>query len=795
MLDPKRFIALAAVFAAVLASTSVVAEVPPTVRVGVVTDGPWQQNDAIKKLFIKEIVDLTSGDFDVRFPEEIDIRCDYTVESVRAALDRLLNDEDCDMVIALGVIGTNEVCHMGDLPKPVVAPFVIDPELQNMPSDGPASGVKNLSYITSPFNVRRDVDAFMTYATFDTLVVLASGPFVSAVPELNEKIRQATSVTGAFVLEIRVGDSPAEALGKIPAGADAVFMTGLIHLPQDSLQFIIDGINARKLPSFSMMGRVDVERGVLFGLSPDTTFPRFARRVAIHVQQILMGVEPGTLPIAFSGGERLTVNMSTARKIGIFPNWEVITEADLVGVEKKRVEATWGMRSVMDEAMRVNRDLAAAERVVTAGAQDVNQSVSRLLPQVDLTGNATGIDDDRARSSFGSMPERSATVGLAGSQILWSERAWADLSIQKKVQRSREFDYETERLDVALEALNAFLDVLRAKTGERIVRRNLQLSRSNLELARTRRAIGMAGPGEVYRWETAVANSRAEVINANALRNLAEIELNRVLYRPLEQPFATDEFGMDDPDVVRYQEGLLVYFDNPYSFKVLRNFLVEDGLAESPELKALDAVIAARRRALNSSTYSFFSPDLVLFGSIDNRFWKDGEGSDPPLDSIFPGQDDTNWAVGVELQFPLFTSGERVFDRRQNSEELVRLTTQKQAAAQRIEQRIRSALHETGAAYANIRQTRLAADAAGKNLQLIIEEYSFGAVSILNLLDAQASTFSAELRANNAVYDFLIKLMRVERSVGQFYFFASQDVIDAIGERFDHYLEQHPISF
>ena len=54
---------------------------------------------------------------------------------------------------------------------------------------------------------------------------------------------------------------------------------------------------------------------------------------------------------------------------------------------------------------------------------------------------------------------------------------------------------------------------------------------------------------------------------------------------------------------------------------------------------------------------------------------------------------------------------------------------------------------------------------------------------------------AAELRANDAVYDFLIKLMRVERSIGRFYFFASQETVDAIGERFDRYLEEHPITF
>jgi len=749
-----------------------------------VKDGPWEGNDQISRTFVKEIVDLTSGDYNVVFPDELDIVCDFTVDSVRTALNRLLNDRTCDVVLAMGVIAANEVIHMGEMPKPVIAPFIIAPKVQGAPIDGVASGVKNLSYLTSPFNIERDVAAFMRYVEFDTLVVMTTTRYIEAIPQLADRIIEATSVTGAHVILVPVGDSPQAALAAIPQGADAVFLSGFTHLSSSDSQEIIDGINERKLPSFSLLGKIDVERGVLFGLSPDTTFPRFARRVAIHLQQILMGVDAGTLPVAFSGGERLTVNMGTARRIGVFPNWEVITEAELIDTEERRVDATWGMRSIMEEALRINPNLAAVAREVKAGAQNVNSAVSTLLPQIDIEGQALWIDEDRAEAGFGTQPERSLIGGLSGSQIIWSERAWANLSIQKSVQRSREHDYEAARLDIALDALTSLLNVLRAKTSERIVRENLKLTRSNLEMARTRREIGIAGPGEVYRWESAIANVRTEAINANARRNLAEIELNRLIHRPLEQPFATEDVGMDDPDVLRYQEGLLVYFDNPYSFKVLRGFLVEEGLRASPELQALDAAIAAQKRAFDSSTYAFFSPDVVLFGGIDRWLWKDGAGADG-----------IDWNVGIALEFPLLTSGSRVFDRRQQSEELARLKSERLALADRVDQRIRSALHLTGAAYASISQSRDAAEAAFKNLDVIIDSYSQGTVNILNLIDAQTSAFESESRAADSVYEFLIKLMDVERSIGKLYFFAGQEEIDAIGGRFDRYLESHPITY
>ncbi len=67
------------------------------------------------------------------------------------------------------------------------------------------------------------------------------------------------------------------------------------------------------------------------------------------------------------------------------------------------------------------------------------------------------------------------------------------------------------RLDIAQQTATAYLNVLRAKTFERVQKDNLQLTRSNLELARVRRQIGVSGPAEVYRWESQMAIVRQYV--------------------------------------------------------------------------------------------------------------------------------------------------------------------------------------------------------------------------------------------------------------------------------------------
>ena len=104
-------------------------------------------------------------------------------------------------------------------------------------------------------------------------------------------------------------------------------------------------------------------------------------------------------------------------------------------------------------------------------------------------------------------------------------------------------------------------------------------------------------------------------------------------------------------------------------------------------------------------------------------------------------------------------------------EELSRLTLERQATAEQIDRRIRSALHRASASYPNIGLSRDAAEASGKNLELVTDQYVRGLVSIVDLIDAQDSALISEQNAQNAVYDFLVDWMNVGRASGQFDFF------------------------
>ena len=65
--------------------------------------------------------------------------------------------------------------------------------------------------------------------------------------------------------------------------------------------------------------------------------------------------------------------------------------------------------------------------------------------------------------------------------------------------------------------------------------------------------------------------------------------------------------------------------------------------------------------------------------------------------------------------------------------------------------------------------------AARNNLDLVADTYTQGRVSLVDLIDAQTNALNADLGAADAVNDYLLDLMRVERAMGQFMFFVSAE--------------------
>jgi len=756
---------------------------PRRVHIGVVTDGPTERDAGLETAFRREILALLEGEFEVS--DEV-VDGDWTVSGVEAIFDRMLTDPEIDVVLTPGLIASSIAIQRGALPKPVIAPYVVDGQLQGAPLEAGASGVRNLVYVTNPPMLVEDLRTLRELAGFERVVLVGPATAPVAADHVMRNTERVAAELGIRIDVVVSGGSAETTLERIPEDTQAVYLVPLLRLESAEIRALAEGLIERGIPSLSAFWP-DVELGIL-ATNVETAEPdRLARRVALNLQRILLGEDAGTLPVTFERRIKLTVNMLTARAIGVYPSFAMESDANLINVERRRVTRVLSLSGVVHEAMAGNLDLRSFERTVAASREDVREARASLLPQLDFSALGVVIDSDRA-SIFQS--ERTASASLGLSQLLYSDRAWANFDVQRDVMSSREQELAQLRLDTTLAAASAYLNVLRAKTVERISRDNLQLTRQNLERARTRVQIGMANRSEVYRWESELAGNRAEVIQAGANRNVAEIELNRILNSPPEEPFLTTELGLEDPTLITSDARVTAFLHDRWIFRVFRAFNVLEAFGNSPELKQLDAAIRAQERALLSTKRAFFVPDVALQAQLDNRFYEGGAASDDPR--LF---DTWDWQVGIQASIPLFTSGARGAARARAEQELERLRTDRSAVALRIEQRVRSALHQAGSSFAGIDLARQAAAAARKGLELVSDSYARGAVSIIDLLDAQNTAFVAELAAANALYGFLLDLVEAERAVGKFDFFSTPEERAAYFDRLERFVgERQPES-
>ncbi|MFW2368300.1 MAG: TolC family protein [Desulforhopalus sp.] len=745
----------------------------PSFNIGIVTDGPYAYKPDLVAVFTQEIRLMAEGEFLVDFPESMVLEGDSTPGGINRHLDMLLNNPDVDLVLALGTLASTEALKKTDLMKPVVAPFVFDTRLQKAPKDQVGSGVNNLFYLNLGTPLDQELITFRKLVPFKKLGLLLDERDVNGVPAIAKLSKSLGFEHSIDIHLIPVGNSADAAIAQIPEKTKAVMVGPLWQIAPEELKVLSDRLIDKKVAAFAMTNFEYAEMGFFATTMPEGALGQLARQVAINIQEIMLGENPGTLPVVFAKSQKLSINMATARAIGIYPSLDYMTGANLLNEQRDDIERRVTLPQVVDEALAANLDLAAAEREVLAGSYAVGEAKSALLPQIFIGTAGRTIDGDRARLAQGTTPEKAWIGNLSASQQIYSESRWAGYSVEKNLQTGRESSRDTVRLNIIYEASTAYLDVLRRKTIEQLQKDNMQLTQSNLERAQIRLSTGVAGPDELYRWQTKYANDRQVVLRAESATMDSMQGLNRILNRPLLEEFIAEETDLSDPLLIGGNRLFYQLIHNPFYFGKFNAFAVQAGLDASPELKVLDAAIAAQERLIVKSRREYWAPTISLEANVDYLFSGSGEGQ---RNEDLTGLDDTDWQVGVVAQLPLIEGGRKGATLGRNQEQLLQLKTERQGTAERISQRVLQSLNSTRASYPSINLSRDAVDAARRNLLLVSDSYVQGIRSIIDLLDAQNQALNAELDAANAVYNFLIDFMGVQRSIGEFFtFMPSED--------------------
>jgi len=745
-----------------------------TVTVGIVADGAAPAYETLQSRVLEELAALVKGEFVLQLPGAKRYDGAWDAATVAAALQRLEKDPNVDIVLALGVVSGAVAASQPTLARPTFAPILV----RTGASAGVGSGRANLNFLDTGITFGEALERFKKAVAFTDLALILDAAHAAVLEREGAGLSQLAAVQGVRLHLVTDDGSGAALAERIPASCDAVMIALLPRLSEASAKALIEGLKARKLPSYSFDDRLTPAAGILMGnRSPDDAARR-ARRMALNIYGVLRGAKAESQPVHFELKAPLTINMETARAIGFSPSFELTGSALLLHEAVPEGTPRLTLAQAAREALRANLSVIAATLGSAAGNADVAEIRSLLLPQISAGLAHTRYNADNVYVESGFYAETTSAGFLRLEQLLFSDRTLARIEMARKYQTAREAQQHLLELDVVKRAATAFLELLNARERLQIRKEQLGLVRANHELAQGRVDSGVSDPSDLYYWESMIASERGQVLAAEAeVRSRSDL-LNFILGRDVSAAIDPVPVTLEEPELLISRTGVRGLVTDEASLQRLESFFTDEALAHAPELAALEAEAAAETRLLASNRRAYWSPEVAAYGEATHVF---DERRVPA--STFSLEDETNWEVGIALKLPLYEGGARG-DRIDRSRlRLEQLRTQCREARAELRRRVRADLHAMRASHPAMELARQAEEAARKSFELIRENYALGTRPMTDLLVAQNARLNARQAAADARTRFLGDLIALQRDIGIFDFFLDDDAKEAMIER------------
>jgi len=250
------------------------------------------------------------------------------------------------------------------------------------------------------------------------------------------------------------------------------------------------------------------------------------------------------------------------------------------------------------------------------------------------------------------------------------------------------------------------------------------------------------------------------------------------------------------------------YINNTKMKELFRDFLVDEALANLPELKQIDAAIAAQERYLTAAKRTQYIPDIGVSAQADYDFYQGGAGStvepfeiqldpnNPPVTiDMFEEPKDFSWNVAMNATLPISQGGRLSFDKQQAEIDLLKLNEDRYNVSRKLTQQVISLYEVASLSYPKIELSANAAEYALKSYEIVQDSYSHGVVSITQLLDTQQAAVEASLYASISVYTYLIDVLNLQRAMGQFFLLLPYEERANFFYRLDEYITtQHNLN-
>ncbi|MCW8195767.1 TolC family outer membrane protein [Proteobacteria bacterium 005FR1] len=434
---------------------------------------------------------------------------------------------------------------------------------------------------------------------------------------------------------------------------------------------------------------------------------------------------------------------------------------------------------IYQQALENDPQLAADRAALEAGLQADDIARSALLPQISASAQRQETDFESTQAGsqiFGSFvtpaDETISTAlgdsrswGIRLSQPLFDMQAWYGYKQGNVQTKAALTQFQAAQQEFILRVASTYFDVLRAIQALETALAELEALESQLEQTRQRYEVGLTAITEVHEVQARYDSAVAAVVEARGNLGIAYEALEVLTARehdtiaPIE-----DNFPVSNPVPAERSEWVNFALENNYTLKTAQ----------------LNSEIAEYTAKIRKSAHL---PTLGLTaGYSDSETTDESEvvGIDQQTGLPYTREsrreaERDGTSITVELSVPIYSGGRISGQRRQAYYEAMRAQDLFNLTRRETIQTARSAHLAVETRVAQVEALRQAIVSSESALEATQAGYEVGTRTLVDVLLAQQTLYTAERNYYSALYDYIINSLRLKQAAG---ILSPEDVVE-----------------
>lgn len=407
---------------------------------------------------------------------------------------------------------------------------------------------------------------------------------------------------------------------------------------------------------------------------------------------------------------------------------------------------TFTMAGAVEHAMEANPGVEAKILMLEQARMNVGVAQSYFWPRVSVVANTSRIKNYEEVQTYNSdnLTSDNWSKGLRASVSLFAGFAhlhnYEKSRISVEVEKARHMQ---ARLELGSNVQLQFLQLLKFREDLKSAEEAVERIQAQLKAAEEFVKVGMAPYVNVLQNKTELSRAQQQVIRVrNDIRN-AEVQLNRYLGFPLNQPIR--------------------YVGNLKDFQSTVGYSEEDAV-QVAVLKRPDLTVA--RKSVDVAYKDMYMAMGQLMPKVDATY-DNMSTSKEYDDKRYQGYTRYYWSAGLSFSWELFSGGGTVFSSLAERKRAQALQKEYENAMSGARADVIRALLDINAARELIGTSRMGVDAARESYAMASKRYMTNTGTITELLDAQLRLTQAETDASQALMEFQAARARFFFNIGR----------------------------